>query len=72
MVTKYNNIKGLRKNVEEVTKRATMLNSVVSDWTTYFANAFNKGRIQRDTVKNIENTKNMRADIKIKDALTSQ
>jgi hypothetical protein len=59
MVTEYNNLKGLRKNVEEVTKRATMLNSVVSNWPTYFATAFNKCRIQKVVVENIEKTRNM-------------
>jgi hypothetical protein len=51
---------------------ATMLNLVVSNWPTYFANAFNKGRIQRVVVENIEKTRNMTTDIKIKEALTSQ
>jgi hypothetical protein len=57
--------------MEEVTKSATMLNSVVSDWPTYFAIAFNKGRIQRVTVENTKNIINMKTGIKIKRALTS-
>jgi hypothetical protein len=57
--------------VEEVTKHATMLNSVVSNWPTYFATAFNKCRIHKVAVENIEKTRKMKTDIKIKEALTS-
>jgi hypothetical protein len=58
--------------VEEVTKHAIMLNSVVSNWPTYFATAFNKCRIQKVVIENIEKNINMMNDIKIKEALTSQ
>jgi hypothetical protein len=72
MVIEYNNLKGLRQNVEEVTKHATMLNSVVSNWPTYFATTFSKCRIQKVVVENVEKNRNMMSDVKIKEALTSQ
>jgi len=72
MVKKYNNLKGIIKNVVDVTKEAAMLNLVVSDWPTSFSNAFNKGIIQRVVVDNIEKNINMTIDTKLKEALTSQ
>ena len=49
-----------------------MLNSVVSNWPTYFATSFNKCRIQKFVFENIEKTINMMIDIKVKEALTSK
>jgi hypothetical protein len=72
LTSEYTKFKEIRQNLEETTKHATTLNLVVSNWPSYFATAYNKLRAQKVVVENIEKTRNMTTDIKIKDALTNQ
>jgi len=45
---------------------------MVGDWPTHFADAFNKYKIRKSTVENIEWTRNLTIDNKIKEALIVQ
>jgi len=38
----WNNLKGLKNNIHKLTKQASTLNSMVSEWSAHFTDAFNK------------------------------
>jgi uncharacterized protein YdiU (UPF0061 family) len=44
LTSEYTKFKEIRQNLEETTKHATTLNSVVSNWPSYFATTYNKLR----------------------------
>jgi hypothetical protein len=58
--------------MDKIAKQVVLLHSVVSDWPTHFADAFNKYMIQKYAVESIERTQNLTIDNKIKEALTLQ
>jgi len=42
LAIEWNNLKGFKKNIDKLTKQASTLNYVVSEWMTHFADAFRK------------------------------
>jgi hypothetical protein len=60
------------QHVHKLTKEANTLNSVVNDWPTHFAEAFNKCRVQRIAVDSIERSRNSTTDNKVKESLNVQ
>jgi hypothetical protein len=72
MIRRNNNMKGFKENIHKLTKQASTMNSVVSEWSTHFPDAFSKFQIQKDAVDNVERERNLATDNKIKEALTAQ